>query len=208
MADTKISALAAASAVVAANELAINEAGTSKKVTADQIKAFIYDRYLIRCNTTHTLDSSTNVQTLFESPTNGRLTLPSGVYLFDGMFLITGMSGTSGSALIDILGAGTATITSWLWRILGMDISTPTTSNTDDDSIYRVTNASTASAHGAQTGTAMRTHIKGTFDVTTGGTIIPSIDLVTAAAAVVAVGSYFQCERIGATGLSSSGPWD
>lgn len=40
MADTKISALAAASAVAAANELAINEAGTSKKVTASQLKDY------------------------------------------------------------------------------------------------------------------------------------------------------------------------
>ena len=41
MADTKISALAAASAVVAANELAINEAGTSKKVTAQQVMDYV-----------------------------------------------------------------------------------------------------------------------------------------------------------------------
>lgn len=40
MADTKISALTAASAAAAANELAINEAGTSKKLTVAQIKAF------------------------------------------------------------------------------------------------------------------------------------------------------------------------
>jgi hypothetical protein len=37
MADTKISALTAASAAALDNELAINEAGTSKKVTADQL---------------------------------------------------------------------------------------------------------------------------------------------------------------------------
>jgi hypothetical protein len=40
MADTKISALTAASAVASTNEFAINEAGTSKKVTAAQIKTF------------------------------------------------------------------------------------------------------------------------------------------------------------------------
>src|SRR5262245_51249647 len=41
MADTKISALTAASAAAAANELAINEAGASKKVTAAQLKTFV-----------------------------------------------------------------------------------------------------------------------------------------------------------------------
>jgi len=40
MADTKISALTAAGSVAGANEFAINEAGTSKKVTATQIAAF------------------------------------------------------------------------------------------------------------------------------------------------------------------------
>ncbi len=42
MADTKISALAAASSVAAANEFAINEAGTSKKVTAAQIANYVF----------------------------------------------------------------------------------------------------------------------------------------------------------------------
>lgn len=40
MADAKISALSAASVVAAANEFAINEAGTSKKVTALQIRDY------------------------------------------------------------------------------------------------------------------------------------------------------------------------
>lgn len=42
MADTKISALAAATTAAAANELAINEAGASKKLTVDQIRQFLY----------------------------------------------------------------------------------------------------------------------------------------------------------------------
>lgn len=41
MADTKISALTAASAAAAANELAINEAGTSKKVSVDQLQQYL-----------------------------------------------------------------------------------------------------------------------------------------------------------------------
>ena len=41
MADTKISALTAATAAAAANELAINEAGTSKKLTVAQIATFV-----------------------------------------------------------------------------------------------------------------------------------------------------------------------
>jgi hypothetical protein len=41
VADTKISALTAASAAAGTNELAINEAGTSKKLTVAQIQAFM-----------------------------------------------------------------------------------------------------------------------------------------------------------------------
>ena len=40
MSDTKISALPAATAVLAADEFAVNEAGTSKKVTAAQIATY------------------------------------------------------------------------------------------------------------------------------------------------------------------------
>lgn len=46
MADTKISALTAASAAAGANELAINEAGTSKKVTAEQLRTFVGPKLL------------------------------------------------------------------------------------------------------------------------------------------------------------------
>jgi hypothetical protein len=41
MADTKISALTAATAAAGANELAINEAGTSKKITVNQIADYL-----------------------------------------------------------------------------------------------------------------------------------------------------------------------
>lgn len=44
MADTKISALTAAAAGAAANEFAINEAGTSKKLTLQQIADFMFTR--------------------------------------------------------------------------------------------------------------------------------------------------------------------
>jgi hypothetical protein len=43
VADTKISALAAATTVADANEIPINEAGTTKKITGLQLKAYIGD---------------------------------------------------------------------------------------------------------------------------------------------------------------------
>jgi hypothetical protein len=42
VADTKISALSAATAAAAANELAINEAGTSKKLSVDLLQQYVF----------------------------------------------------------------------------------------------------------------------------------------------------------------------
>lgn len=41
MADTKISALTAAASALAADEFAINEAGTSKKLTMAQVETYL-----------------------------------------------------------------------------------------------------------------------------------------------------------------------
>jgi hypothetical protein len=49
--------------------------------------------------------------------------------------------------------------------------------------------------------------VKGTFEVTGAGTIIPSFAQTTAAAAVVSIGSYFTCERVGSTSVTSIGQW-
>lgn len=208
MADTKFSALAAASAAADANEFAINEAGTSKKLTALQLKEYVLtDRHFIRCDVDRALPNDTNLNKIFDAPANGRLTLTTGVYLFEGLFIITGMSTTSGNALINLLGAGTATIGSWLWRLSGLDNSTPATI-ADDDAAYFQTNATAASAVTAGTGTGMRIHLSGSFECTTAGTLIPSIDLVTATAGLVQDGSYMMVDRIGDSGLVSIGDWD
>lgn len=41
MADTKISDLSAAASALGADEVAVNEAGTSKKVTVTQLQTFV-----------------------------------------------------------------------------------------------------------------------------------------------------------------------
>jgi hypothetical protein len=60
----------------------------------------------------------------------------------------------------------------------------------------------------AGTGTTAHVSIRGTFEVTSAGTIIPSVTLVTAVGtAVVAAGSYFRCRRVSATSAVSVGDW-
>jgi hypothetical protein len=62
MADTKISALSAAATVVAANEFAINEAGTSKKVTAAQIRNYtIAQGYIFGLTMSNAADTANDI---------------------------------------------------------------------------------------------------------------------------------------------------
>lgn len=163
-------------------------------------------KHFIRADSTRTLPNDTNENAIFNSPTNGTITLETGTYLFEGIVRVSSMSATSGNALIDILGAGTATIGSWLWWYSGIDATDPSTAATYQSAV-RVTQDTAASLATAGTGTAMAVYFKGTFEVTGAGTVIPSIDQVTAAAAVVSIGSYIAFERIGSTTVASVGQW-
>lgn len=161
---------------------------------------------IIRQDSTYVLTSATGDQKLFNASTNGRLTLETGTYLFQCQFYISGLSATSGNAYFDILGAGSATVGTVLYGIHGAD-GNSNTAGTRTGSTS--TNAqSQAAMVTAGTGTALQAHITGTFEVTAGGTIVPSIGLLTAAAGTVAAGSYFMCSRIGSTTLTTVGQWD
>ena len=58
----------------------------------------------------------------------------------------------------------------------------------------------------AGTSAPLRASIHGTFEITTAGTIIPSIALDVAAAAVVNAGSYFESIYLGPT-AALGGSW-
>jgi hypothetical protein len=170
-------------------------------------RGYVPVRHCIRQDASRTLPNDTNENALFNSVTNGRLTLETGTYLFQGMIIVTGMSSTSGNALLDIAGAGTATTGTWLWHAVGVDNTTPTNAATQTGS-FTTGQQSVASIVTAGTGTGMGVNFRGTFEVTAAGTLIPSIDQVTAAAATLAAGSYFCIERIGSTTMTSVGQWD
>lgn len=161
-------------------------------------------RHFIRADTTRTLASQTAAQAIFNSPTNGRITLETGTYLFDMVISVNTMSATSGNAAISF--AGTATTGSFLWATLGVDGATATAATWQGDMV--VTSATPASMATAGTATVLSFIAKGSFEVTAAGTVIPSIALVTANAAVVAVGSYISLERVGSTSVVSVGQWD
>tara|TARA_R110000868_G_scaffold344789_2_gene605871 strand:- start:824 stop:1618 length:795 start_codon:yes stop_codon:yes gene_type:complete len=164
-------------------------------------------RHFIRSDSTRTLANSGAAQKLWDSPTNGTLTLETGYYRFEGQFLVDTMSGTSGNLLLDILGAGGATTGSWLWHAIGIDSTTPATATTQTGS-FAVTSASGASVVTAAGGTAVAVSFWGSFEVTVAGTIIPSVTLVTAVGtAVLNVGSHFEIWRDGSTSVASIGQW-
>lgn len=169
------------------------------------LRGYIPMVQFVRVATVRSLPNDTNLNAIFDSPANGRITLPVGTYLFDALISVANMSATSGNALLNWLGGGDATITNWLWHLVGADVVIAG-QGTGTTSIF-TTQASGASAVVAGTATAMHVRAHGTFEVTAPGTLIPSIDLVTANAALVSAGSYFRCYPIGAVGVVSVGPW-
>lgn len=154
----------------------------------------------------YTLTSTTAVQQLFNWSANGALTLAAGIYRFRCMIHLTDMSATSGNGTFHLLGAGTATVARVFYQAVGNDNITPLGAGARSGS-GSVTQDSTPNVIGGGVGTGLLAAIDGIFDVTTAGTVIPSIALGTAAAAIVKAGSYFECQRVGATGVAASGGW-
>lgn len=164
-------------------------------------------QHIIRADSTRTFTSNTNQQAIFNSPTNGTLTLETGCYLFEGLIAMDTMSGTSGNGKFSLIGAGTATLGSILWQAYGGDVAAEGTAAAIGGSWHIIATQTAANVVTAGAGTALCFFVKGTFEVTVAGTLIPSFAQTTAAAAVVNVGSYFICNRIGSTSMTSVGQW-
>lgn len=161
---------------------------------------FIYGRL----GSTYTLTSTGSAQKLFNWSTNGAASITAGIWEFDCMFAVTSLTSTSGNAAFSL--AGTATLSGISMAAKGIDNNTPTASGTLTGS-YAVAATSNASIVTAGTGTGMWAHVRGVFTCTGAGTLIPSITLVTAAAGVVAAGSYFKAVQL-TTGTSTPvGTW-
>lgn len=169
-------------------------------------RGYIPIRHFIRADATRTFVSNTNPQAIFDNPANGTLTIGVGTYRFECLVAMTSMSATSGNALFDFLGAGTATVADILYHVVGVDGIKNTTGVAQSGS-WSDTAGTAQNALLAATAAQMIMNIRGTFTVTVAGTIIPSLDLTNASAAVVAIGSYFMCERIGGASVVSVGNW-
>jgi hypothetical protein len=145
-------------------------------------------------------------QKLFDFTANGAVTLATGRYAFRCMLHILSMSATSGNAAFDLKGAGTATIANIFYHAVGFDSSTPLTVNAQGGT-FSITSASPANLVALAVGTGMAVEINGILNVTGTGTLIPSITLTTAVAAIVQAGSYIVLDYLGPTGSNTKGAW-
>lgn len=206
MADSKLSAIATKiTALLKSVRYYISDgSGANKYSDLEQLAVWVNGFRLARIATARTLTSTTAAQAIFDAA-NDTVTLPVGVYLVDGVISINTMSATSGNAQFQIKGAGTAVLADVLIDIVGIDGATATAAARSGSTM--VTETSPASAVTAGTGTAMQMNINGTIEVTTAGTLIPSIALVTANAAIVAAGSYLRFSPVGPNNMQSSEDW-
>lgn len=154
----------------------------------------------------YALANSAAEQKLFNTTTNGTLTLPAGVYYFEAFVYILGMSGTSGNLAFDLLGAGTATMDRWGWQATGADNASPLNGNTCGTSAT-VTQQSVASVISAAVGTGIQFTVRGMVRISSGGTIIPSGTLANASAATVKAGSWIKVQRLGTSSETYRGAW-
>lgn len=163
--------------------------------------------HIIRANATRTFVSNTAQQAIFNDPTNGTLTLEVGTYLFEGVIAMTSMSATSGNGKFSVIGAGTATLGDILWQAWGNDALAEAAAAAVGGGWHIIATQTAVNIVAAGAATAVAFSVKGTFTVTVAGTIIPSFAQTTASAAVVSIGSFFKCNRIGSTSMVSVGQW-
>jgi hypothetical protein len=153
---------------------------------------------------TFTLTSQTAAQKLFNSPTNGSVTVGgSRSYLFECEFDLSTMSSTSGSFGFAL--AGTATFTYLKWWSYGVKAALATAVATQ--STMNANSTSNTTLVTATTNTVGWAHIHGILRVNAGGTIIPQVSLGIAAAAVVGRDSYFRLWPLGTNVVTSVGNW-
>lgn len=169
-------------------------------------RGYIPVKHIIRADTTVTQSNDNSAHAIFTTPANGRLTLETGTYRIHGLLVWTSMSATSGNLALDILGAGTATTGTWLWTSAGQEAAVDGTGNTGGS--WHTTNTTAASIIAPATNTNLSITIDGSFEVTVAGTIIPTQTLTTAAAAVLAAGSFIEFWRVGSTTMTSVGQFD
>lgn len=151
----------------------------------------------------YTLTSQTAAQKLFNSSSNGAVTLPIGTYAFDCMFTLSAMSASSGSFGF-AMAAGTATIAGQMWQTEGVKAVLATAASAQNT----VNTAANTTIVTATTATVGWAHVWGKLRISVAGTVIPSVSLGVAAAAIVGVDSYFRIWQLATSATAvTAGTW-
>jgi hypothetical protein len=147
--------------------------------------------------------STTEMQAIFDSGSDEFAVDANSIDEFELRIRISNTSAVAGNAQLSILGAGTAVLTGSA-HVIGNE--GPINSNTTMGGSTVASNLVTfASAVTAGTSTNMFAIMRGSFITTSGGTIIPSLALLTAAAATVDVHSLFTLRKLGPSSQLSLG---
>lgn len=131
MADLRISGLSSAAALLAAMEVPVNDAGTTKKVTLAQMEAFLEAVGMPMVKSLGSAASSTS--TTPAKVTGLDYTTPAGTYIFEYYLRWRAATATTGLKL-DVNHSGT--VTSFVWQQRWVDTSaTASTAVPDQDAI-------------------------------------------------------------------------
>jgi hypothetical protein len=168
--------------------------------TASQ-RGVITAEQIILLQSAYTLTSQTAAQKLFNTPTNGQVTLSVGIYKFECFYSLSAMSATSGSFGFAL--GGTATFTQFY--LIHADKKPVFATGSGTQSSYNV--AANTALVSANVNTNAFAQISGIINVSASGTVIPQVSLGIAAAAIVGIGSYFRICPIGSTTVTSVGNW-
>jgi hypothetical protein len=158
----------------------------------------------ISLTSTYTLSSSSSLQKLFNSTTNGAMTVKGSTsYFFECEFDLSSMSASSGAFSFGF--GGTATITSLKYTA----VANKAAIGTATASLMTTATVATATALvAANTTTTGHARISGIVRVNAGGTLIPQVALGVAAAAVVGTNSWFRITPIGTNTVTNIGNWN
>lgn len=153
------------------------------------------------------LTSTTATQKIFDSTPNGALSLDPGIYTYKLHLYVDLMSSTSGNLGFNLRGAGTATLVNRPTMVIGKEA--PSTLGAVSGRVLS-TPSGAAPMVTAATSTDFGAVFDGLFEVSVAGTIIPSINLQTAASARVTSDTFFTCTQISTLSMSTidyRGPW-
>lgn len=151
----------------------------------------------------YTLANQTAAQRIFNFGAAGALAVPTGRFHLTMGLYMSGMSTTSGNATVTF--GGTATADACLLKAYGHDGGS-TAAQAESGSTWTSLTTSNEIVN-AGVGTTMAVILSGMVNFNAAGTLIPTIALTTASAAVVKKGSFIMLRPMGPTSSLTQGTW-